>query len=44
MEMTFAGKGFNEVSVYIKKLEGLTQAKMLTKKSHNVGNFSGSLY
>lgn len=42
--MTFAGKQFNEVSDYVKKMEGTMQAgqaKMLAKKSCSVGNFSG---
>lgn len=37
-------KGFKEVSNYIKKFKGaiqVVQAKLLAKKSHNVGNFNG---
>lgn len=44
--MTFVGKGFNKVSYYVKKLEGVTQighANILAKKSPNVVNFSGSI-
>lgn len=42
--MIFAGKGFNEVSNYVKKLEEVTQvgqAKILANKFHNMRNFSG---
>lgn len=41
--MTSAGKGFNKVSNYVKKLEGVTevnQAKILADKSWNVRNFN----
>lgn len=43
VHMTFAGKIFNEVFDYIKKLEGFKQfyqANALAKKSQNTGNFS----
>lgn len=43
--MSFVAKSFNEVADYMKKLEGVkkvVQAKALSKKSQNVGNFSNS--
>lgn len=42
--MTSVTKRLNEVSDYVKKFEVVMhagQAKMLVKKAHNVGNFSG---
>lgn len=44
--MNLVGKEFNQVYNNVKKLEGVTQlsqAKMLAKKSQNIGNFNMSL-
>uniref|UniRef100_M1DDR0 'chromo' domain containing protein n=1 Tax=Solanum tuberosum TaxID=4113 RepID=M1DDR0_SOLTU len=43
--MTSAGKSFNEVTYFVKKVEGVRregQAKALAKKAKNSGNFQGS--
>lgn len=43
--ITYTKMMFNKVSEYVKKFDGVAQEiqyKMLSKKSHNVGNFSGS--
>lgn len=45
MHMTSVEKGLSEVSNFVKKLEGITQAgqaKILAKKSMNIGNLSRS--
>jgi len=42
VHMTSAGKSFNEVTDFVKKVEGVRrdgQAKALTKKAKNLGNF-----
>lgn len=45
VRMISVGKSFNEVTDYSKKIEGVQQvghAKVLAKKSKNVGTFRGS--
>lgn len=45
IHITFVGKTFNYIADEVKKLKGVKlvgQAKALSKKSHNVNNFSGS--
>ncbi|WMV55486.1 hypothetical protein MTR67_048871 [Solanum verrucosum] len=44
VHMTFASKSFNEVTDFVKKVEGVRQdvkAKALAKKSKNVDNYNG---
>jgi len=45
VHMTSAGKSFNEVTYFVKKVEGVRQdgqGKALAKKAKNSGNFQGS--
>ena len=45
VHMTSVGKSFNEVTDYVKKVEGVrhdTQEKVFAKRAKNAGNFQDS--